>query len=258
MERALRSGKTLPSNIEFIEQLISQLSDCAKNPENEESAQSQLRASAFSTARVQKLKPLMLTLHCLFPDEVLFALNILDRGLVRRFVREDSRVIKSSNVTESSYLSKPTFNGRQPTSEEMFFVISASTAPQSSLAASPSMSLHPHADQKGYEVRLRAWNCTCPTFTLATFRDLGPDLAEDNSSSNGILGSLHVSDSVYYPLGGSLARQPGKWSPPLCKHLLACVLMVCCPQLFGGAGNDCNRVVVSAEELAGWCAGWGG
>ena len=46
----------------------------------------------------------------------------------------------------------------------------------------------------------------------------------------------------------------GRMVPPVCKHLLACVL-VDRVQLFRGLVED---KVVSREELAGWCAGWGG
>ncbi|KAB8069557.1 hypothetical protein BDV29DRAFT_182479 [Aspergillus leporis] len=255
--QALNTNDTLPPTIQFIEQLISQLSNCATDLENEDNTQSQLPSSGFSVANVLKLKPLMLTLHCLFPNEILLALDILDRGLVRRFVREDSHIIRSSQVTEPSCPHKPTLNGRQPPPEDMFFVISASIGPRPSSMVSPSMSLQPRADQKGYEVRLQAWNCTCPTFTLAAFRDLDSDLAVDNPSS-GIPESSHTSDNVHYPFGGGLTRPPAKLSFPVCKHLLACVLLVRCPGLLGATGNDSGRTVVSAEELAGWCAGWGG
>jgi hypothetical protein len=41
---------------------------------------------------------------------------------------------------------------------------------------------------------------------------------------------------------------------PLCKHLLACVLVERVA-LFGGLVEERE---VSAQELAGWAAGWGG
>ncbi|KAE8385169.1 hypothetical protein BDV23DRAFT_188534 [Aspergillus alliaceus] len=244
MESQIPPDNTLSSTVQFAEHLISQLSECATKPENSCSAESQLPLSVTS-AHVSKLKPLMITLHCLFPNELLLALDILDRGLVRCFRKENP------NATEPS----PTPNCRPPLPEDMFFVISLSTAP---FMTSTSMSSRPHADQKGYEARLQAWNCTCPTFTLAAFRDLGADLAEDDPSSDGIPQSSCASGRHCPPFGGSLTRRPAKWSPPVCKHLLACLLMVRCPTLFGAPNNDCNRIVISAEELAGWCAGWGG
>lgn len=41
---------------------------------------------------------------------------------------------------------------------------------------------------------------------------------------------------------------------PVCKHLLACVLVERVA-LFGGMAEERD---ISAEELAGWAAGWGG
>ncbi|KAE8350742.1 hypothetical protein BDV28DRAFT_31919 [Aspergillus coremiiformis] len=256
-ETLLPPEKTQPSNIQFIEHLILQLSDCATSLANERNAESQLPFSTATPGLISRLKSLMLTLHCLFPNELLLALDILDRRLVRCFMTE-GRSIKSPNATELSISSKSNLNYKQTPAEDMFFVISVSTAPKASTIAPLWVPLHPHADQTVYEVRLQAWNCTCPTFALATFRDLGSDLAGNDPSSDAIPQRPCASNMLYYPFGGSLTRQPAKWSSPVCKHLLACVLMVRCPALFGASENDRGRVVISIEELAGWCAGWGG
>jgi hypothetical protein len=58
-----------------------------------------------------------------------------------------------------------------------------------------------------------------------------------------------------YPFGGTLTRDTDKGSPPACKHILACILFARCPGLFGQYGDG---KLVSLEEMAGWCAGWGG
>lgn len=58
-------------------------------------------------------------------------------------------------------------------------------------------------------------------------------------------------DSYGYSFGGTLTRSTS--SQPVCKHLLACILMGRCPGLVGEGVR-----VVSVEELAGLCAGWGG
>lgn len=42
--------------------------------------------------------------------------------------------------------------------------------------------------------------------------------------------------------------------PPVCKHLLACVLVDRCKGLFGACVEERR---VSVEEAAGWAAGWG-
>lgn len=59
-----------------------------------------------------------------------------------------------------------------------------------------------------------------------------------------------------YGFGGTLTRESARVSPPVCKHLLACVLMARCPGVFGA--REESKRVVSVDELAGFCAGWGG
>jgi hypothetical protein len=71
-------------------------------------------------------------------------------------------------------------------------------------------------------------------------------------------GPASASASAVYPFGGTLTCPTDRDSPPACKHILACVLFARCPGLFGDGGDDGRGVDVSMEELAGWCAGWGG
>ena len=46
----------------------------------------------------------------------------------------------------------------------------------------------------------------------------------------------------------------GEGMPPVCKHLLACVLAEQCGSLFGSCVEERR---VSVETAAGWAAGWG-
>ncbi|PWY78408.1 hypothetical protein BO94DRAFT_537596 [Aspergillus sclerotioniger CBS 115572] len=212
----------------------------------------------------------MLTLHCLFPNELLLALDILDRGLVKRFVRNDN----TTTITTTS----PT----QTEDTDMFYVLSTSTLPHSTdhyLLSKSRTRLNPqsltHMDMnspsKGYEVRLHAWNCTCPTFTLSAFRDLGPEVPPANSAADAadVEGARNLifpdldepsSDAVptHFSFGGTLTRGSTKSSPPVCKHLLACLLAVRCFGLVGLGEEGVVEVRVEEGELAGWGAGWGG
>ncbi|KAF7517815.1 hypothetical protein PCG10_000827 [Penicillium crustosum] len=172
------------------------------------------------TGHSKPLKPLMLTLHCLFPNDFLPALDILDRKLVRRIVRSDQ---------SATSLEKP---------QDIFIVISAS--------APPSLPGSSVSQEKGYEVRLSAWNCSCPTFTLSAYRD---SQIPANHSTNEL-------NQLAYSFGGTLACGTARVSPPTCKHILACILYTRCPELFGVDGD--GKFTVSKEEMAGWCAGWGG
>lgn len=266
METSTESLYNLPFPRQFLTRLIDELSALSP-PESKYDDnivagtrtgyhQSRNNFSKLSTSQLSKVKPLMLTLHCLFPNELLLALDILDRRLVRRFTVEnedDENIFNASNTTKergAALHAQPQQNDttwqRRRTAEEeeeIFFVRSTS-------ATSSGRS---HAGiEKNYEVRLQAWNCTCPAFALSVFRgmelfdDVEPSLCQDDVEDG-------QGDCRF---GGTLTRDSVTTYPPVCKHLLACILGARCPALFGSGMEDRGRV--NAEELAGWCAGWGG
>lgn len=100
-----------------------------------------------------------------------------------------------------------------------------------------------------YEVRLQAWNCTCPAFAFAAFRPQNEDL-------QGALGNNdeddHGEGMRTKNIFGGLSL--GEKEVPVCKHLLACLLV----EMGGIWGDFANETVVGREEMAGWAAGWGG
>ncbi|KAJ5619588.1 hypothetical protein N7510_003572 [Penicillium lagena] len=204
----------------FIDQLISELAQYTREGDKK--------------PQPDTLKPLMLTLHCLFPNDLLLALDILDRRLVRHLVytvEEDVSPTSNPNI---------------------FLVMSASTAPSTGGSLSSSTFTQ---HQKGYEVRLHAWNCTCPTFALSAFREARP-AADAETTTPEVVQDQPSEKNLAYPFGGTLTRPTAEGAPPICKHILACVLFARCPGLF--APDEDERCAVSMEELAGWCAGWGG
>ncbi|KAJ5540665.1 hypothetical protein N7494_005741 [Penicillium frequentans] len=254
----------------FVDNLIQQLSefkplgtydnelDTPRTQLGPQEREQQNPLSGLSASQLTRVKPLMLTLHCLFPNDLLPALDILDRRLVQRLVREDRAITtpehgqrlateqQNTGQAETTYM-----NNYDSQHEDIFLVISASTAaPQ----AAPSSTFPTQEQLKGYEVRLQAWACTCPTFTLSAFRNIHSrtEVSAD-SLSGSVLPDLRPG---CYPFGGTLSRVTDRGSPPVCKHILACILFARCPGLFGGSGD--GRRPVSMEELAGWCAGWGG
>ena len=250
------------SPTQFIDRVLSQLNTITTTQQHQYQHPSQPNNqnpfSTLSPSELSRVKPLLLTLHCLFPNELLLALDILDRGLVRRLVNEDHN---GEGAHSSSFPSSSPIESPKP-AEAIFLVISTSNS-----------STTTHEEEKGYEVRLQAWNCSCPSFTISAFRDLeesGPELDSENidvdagvdidipverpSSST----SSATTTTEEYRFGGTLTRGFTRSSPPVCKHLLACVLLVRCPRLFGAGTGSHSRLVVSAKELAGWCAGWGG
>ncbi|PWY65335.1 hypothetical protein BO70DRAFT_254620, partial [Aspergillus heteromorphus CBS 117.55] len=248
--------QTTPSTVQFLDHLISRLDTASHGHLSggyQLPAERRLPFPALNPSQIPEVKSLMLTLHCIFPNELLLALDILDRNLVKRFVRGDN----PPGHPADAHVTTP------PTTEDVFLVLSASTNSGITTPSAPSKPRPSELDQKGYEVRLLAWNCTCPTFTLAGFRNLlGPEV-DENEGSSLLRPDLNepprrpVALQSHYSFGGTLTRGLTKSSPPaVCKHLLACLLKVRCPGLFGHREND--AVSVSAAELAGWCAGWGG
>lgn len=303
----------LPSSTDFVDQLIDELSSFqpdltrpgAAEPDPRTQSTQQPKAppnalSGLSASELARVKPLLLTLHCLFPNDLLPALDILDRKLVQRIVVRGNKVnavpsAPTQDQTTSPGDQKIPHDGTNTTLNQttlddtiedsrdedlfLFLVTSASSAPthpipatssslSSTTASTTPTTAPPHTTQephKVYEIRLDAWNCTCPTFTLSAFRDLDSRLASipkpssspaEPPSNTNTARRRDRDQSTVYPFGGTLTCTTDRDSPPACKHILACVLFARCPRLFGG-GGDASRGVLM-EELAGWCAGWGG
>lgn len=195
-----------------------------------------------------RAKHLFLTLQVLYPNALLPALDLLDRG---RIVR-----LRCASAPERQLLLARSAqqHHRLP------------RGPASSSSSSSSSSFE-HASC--YEVRLHAWSCSCPAFAFAAFPPAaaGPGLGEpashlapedhddDDDDDGGGSDDVHPPhraepDNALMTFGG---RTRGV-DIPACKHLLAWVLAE-----HAGAGfrhlvseQECSR-----EEFAAWAAGWG-
>lgn len=203
-----------------------------------------------------------MTLHFFFPHEFIPALDLLDRGLVTRLMI--GSLSSPSNVSDN----------------EVFYVQSASSQTKTTRQRRHH---YTSVSSANYEVRLGAWNCTCPAFALSTFSRL-TDLksngdADDNREplQNSLAGADHdnvefydsaqpqtdfdwrfggtftrtLSDSEY---GTDSERRGASVSVPVCKHILAALLGKYTPGLFG---SGVQLRTVSGEEGAGWAGGWG-
>ena len=114
-----------------------------------------------------------------------------------------------------------------------------------------------------YQVRLLGWNCSCPAFAFAAFPagQTAPLVPLDTSAHSVESHQLYdpaqraedrtKEEGMEWIFGG---MSLGDGMPPVCKHLLACVLAERCKGLFGGLVEERD---VSVEEAAGWAAGWG-
>ncbi|ERF71452.1 hypothetical protein EPUS_06834 [Endocarpon pusillum Z07020] len=261
---------------------------------------------------------LLMTLHFFFPHEFIPALDLLDRGLVTRLVI--GSLPSPTNVSEASHRkphvdyqapwNEPTGDldpplntymvsvgpylhetdlgihvdfeaGRQiATENEVFYVQSASSQTKTTRQRRHH---HTSVSSTNYEVRLGAWNCTCPAFALSTFSRLmdpkADGRADDNREplKNLLAGDDHHNVDFYdsamsqtefeWRFGGTFTRtisdpehgidseRKGASVPvPVCKHILAALLGKHIPGLFG---SGVQLRTVSAEEGAGWAGGWG-
>jgi hypothetical protein len=205
-------------------------------------------------------KPLLLTLHVLYPNELLPALDLLDRNLLTRFVvpepdtrpptnEEEQQVNPSPSLSPSASLETPKRRQRTP----LYYVRSSQQARQYHTHSRHAQS---HSDQpiQHYEVRPLAWNCSCPAFAFSAF----PASSIGSASGNEEDIEVHTRRNILIEEEGEECEFGGLSrgdSIPLCKHLLACVLVERW-DVFSGYGVEEKEV--SVEELAGWAAGWGG
>ncbi|KAK2801085.1 hypothetical protein FQN50_007894 [Emmonsiellopsis sp. PD_5] len=282
---------TLPAPPQFITSIIYQLSKFNTPPttDNNTTTSPNNPLSRLPPPIISKVKPLLLTLHCLFPNELLLALDILDRKMIKRYIPRRPTTAPNHLVDTSINLEQQQQQGtnnahpdpepsplpsdpqragaavaetetepRENPDDQVYFIRSSSSSTNPSrpgTTTTQAQERHHH-----YMVCLNAWNCSCPAFTLAAFRDLDLDLAADSSRTELEEGDYYgawdsSSRRPMLPFGGTLAREEIYGPPPVCKHLLASMLGSQCPALFGGGIEE---VSVGEQELAGRYAGWGG
>jgi hypothetical protein len=290
------SSNPLPSTRHLLTSLISTIASSTKQQNQSEGTSNPL---SNTPATSQNTKSAFLTLHSLFPHDFLPALDLLDRGLVTRFVlarepeveeppkenvaggenddtgdpeneRQRTETLRDDNQTEQRPHSEPQANHakskRKRKETTVYQVRSAQRTKTSSRSDHPTSTTT--TTGTSYEVRLEAWNCSCPAFAFAA---LPVDAAENGHRDDEIGGdgddagyglTGHQSDTTATAVAhdgedeiawlgfGGLTR--GK-DVPVCKHLLACVVAERCQ----GFEQLVEEKEVGVEEVAGWAAGWG-
>ncbi|KAK2741448.1 hypothetical protein FQN57_005581 [Myotisia sp. PD_48] len=234
--------------------------------------------SRLPLAVLGQVKPVLITLHCLFPNEFILALDILDRKLVTKVPPELGHHNGLSGLEPHG--GRDGWDGQQRCSESSKIYLVQSSSPRHHRVSSHHLIT--------YQVCLNAWNCTCPAFTLAMFQDTSND--DENTATQNDINQEQSQTWAQQQKGqmhkelqsGSKNRQDDSWifggyltqnvqqsvtkpcsphcggalsgccymhdSPPVCKHLLACVLASQCPSLFGH-GVDGGRF--DRQEIAG-------
>ncbi|VUC19814.1 unnamed protein product [Clonostachys rosea] len=196
----------LPSHRQILTALIDAISSACSVNEPESDA---------ATQPIDRRR-LFLTLHVLFPNLLLPALDLIDRKLVT--------LLTLQGVTEE---------------EPACSVILVKSA-----VAKPIRRGRPPEPPRNYIVRLNAWNCNCASFSVDAFLPTSGDRSsfagdEVNDLGGGLFGGLS-SDGSAVPD-----------HVPCCKHLLAAVVASQWAHLLGGYTE---RRSVTKEELAGLLA----
>jgi hypothetical protein len=238
----------LPHPHAFITSLVSQLAAINSSSPDPIPSLSSLRRQDLKSA-----KSIFTSLHFFFPHELLPALDLLDRKLVTQL-----RLV-TSNVTDQEVVASHPLEQTAPATDteqttwEIFYVQSASATASSSKSKSRYRRVYKPASMY-YEVRLDAWNCTCPAFAYSALGEaLGLDLGQTGlKDEDDRTGSEMEGDGKEWRFGGTLTREGT--GAPICKHILAATLGKGLPGLFG---NAVEKKEVTAAEAAGWGGGWG-
>ncbi|KAK0704932.1 hypothetical protein B0H67DRAFT_557641 [Lasiosphaeris hirsuta] len=193
---------------------------------------------------------LVVTLHVLFPSQLLPALDLLDRGLVTRLIMDSTP--PAGKPEEAQQQAPPSF----------YYVRSAQSGSTRGRKRSGSAIANCTGFTAGagagraYTVRLTAWNCTCAAFAFAAFAHAGQAVEEPAVTT----GAMDLDDGV--ARGGG---EEGIWSfggmnftgadgdavdeaTPACKHLLACLLA---ERWSAALGRYVVERRVGREEMAG-------
>ncbi|KAJ4990653.1 ubiquitin carboxyl-terminal hydrolase family protein [Stagonosporopsis vannaccii] len=253
------SGSTIPASRDFVTQLLNSLPSLHRD-----NAEVNPLVDAPESVKKQ-----LLSLQVLFPNEFLPALDLLDRRLVTCFrigVEELNATVNNNGTTAADVqiedtneasvdITGPTVQGSSPvpqnTSKHANTVHYVRSAQQRSSRFSTS-----YDSTTSYEVRLHVWNCTCPAFAFAAFPSAHPEPAVPTYTPSSTIknnggAAAENKGALDYVFGGISL---GEGMPPVCKHLLACVLAENCSGVFGQCMEE-RRIGV--ETAAGWAAGWG-
>lgn len=208
-------------------------------------------------------KPLLLTLHCLFPNELLPALDLLDRRLVTRLTIQrphssEVPALEIAPVAEGVGDAEQTRDAPTPpppprhdrSQECSVYYVRSSHQSRSRFASKRNENTT--TEGMNYEVRLQAWNCSCAAFAFAAFSGEwdGATIEDKRNASDGEGGG---DDEEVVGAGGWGGKTLGR-GIPVCKHLLACILAERVEELAAFV----EEKLVSREEMAGMAAGWAG
>ncbi|RMY42481.1 hypothetical protein D0865_11938 [Hortaea werneckii] len=206
----------------------------------------------------------LLSLHVLFPNELLPALDLLDRGLVTRLYVGSKEHASQPNATQAQDVAtarpsgqseihhteatdghehvKDDVMGSQNTYKGLGTYQVRSAQQNSSRGGSSRYRNAAYEHTSYYEVRLNAWSCSCPAFAFSAF----PANTQDSQTDEGGFATQKASwaGPSGWVFGGLTLGQGMPVSCVLVEH----------SELFAHCVQERS---VSREEMAGWAAGWG-
>ncbi|KAI1412278.1 hypothetical protein F5Y13DRAFT_199882 [Hypoxylon sp. FL1857] len=219
-------------------------------------------------------RPLLTTLHALYPLTLLPALDLLDRRLATRIIIRPPHLqsdtapeteIETGAETAPSHDKAKQEKEKAALGNSSFYLV-RSARPQHPRRGHASSDV---SSGPSYVVRLEAWNCTCaafafaafpreereghsyaiepPSFSLPSAPACAPGVGEGSKSENDGEGKGEV-EWQFGALSSDGVEGSGIAGVPCCKHLLACVLAERWSGLLGGYVDE--RVVGREEGAA--------
>ncbi|KAL8679129.1 MAG: hypothetical protein Q9186_004574 [Xanthomendoza sp. 1 TL-2023] len=257
-----QSSQTLPTSRSYLSALFASFPQGQKLPYPQPEGTPNPLLSAPPA-----IKSLLLTLHVLFPNELLPALDLLDRRLVTRLIlnpsARDGVSLAGVEGNGESEEGLPTGDSKEYVKEKgrTVYYVRSSQQPRSRFSSGSSRTYDALAGiGQSYEVRLRPWNCSCPALAFASVACIGEGLLSRITihEGNGVEARIEGLERTDWGPDrgarrfGGLIR--GEGEVPVCKHLLACYLA----ESWKGFEGCVDERIVSREEMSGWAAGWGG
>ena len=199
-----------------------------------------------------QVKSLLLTLHFMYPHELLPALDLLDRKLISCHnylcsIEPQSKPSKMPNC-ERRVLDSVS---QKTIKVETFYIQSVSASVED--ATTPFHHRQEHGPTGSYyEVRLDSWNCTCSAFAQSSITSGidSPDHLQQVIDESLVDGEVVEACSATRFGGDSTLSA----NVPFCKHMLAVAMWKAVPP---GFRNLVDVQYTSTTTTAGWAAGWG-
>ena len=238
---------TLPAPREVLTSLINGITSTPAGfpPQTQQGDTTSERSNPLKDLPASQ-RPLLATLHVLYPSLLLPALDLLDRNLVTR-VRLAARPAGNpgigARIDERHRRGDEGEDGTEDArgATAFYLVRSAASSSRRGYSAAPPPS-------QPYIVHLSAWHCSCASFAFAALLPTTAEPAgEYNPGREEEDGATTTHDAEEWKFGGlSLEGGGPRDSVPCCKHLLACLLA----ERWAALGKYVVESSVGREEMA--------